>query len=46
MLGSDYPARTIADHVKGLKECGIFTDQQLDQVERQNALALFPRFKT
>ena len=41
MLGSDYPARTIADHVKGLKECGIFTDQQLDQVERQNALALF-----
>jgi predicted TIM-barrel fold metal-dependent hydrolase len=46
MLGTDYPARTIADHVKGLKECGVFTDQQLGQIERENALALFPRFKT
>lgn len=46
MLGTDYPARTIADHVKGLKECGVFTDRQLEQIERENALALFPRFKT
>ena len=46
VFGTDYPARTISDHVKGLKECGVFTEQQLDQVERQNALALFPRFKT
>ena len=45
MLGTDYPARTIADHVKGLKECGVFNEQQLAQVERENALALFPRFK-
>jgi predicted TIM-barrel fold metal-dependent hydrolase len=46
MFGTDYPARTIADHVKGLKECGVFTDRQLEQIERENALALFPRFKT
>ena len=46
MFGTDYPARSIADHVKGLKECGIFTDRELNQIQRENALALFPRFKS
>ena len=45
LFGTDYPARTTADHVKGLKECGIFIDRQLQQVERENALKLFPRFQ-
>jgi 6-methylsalicylate decarboxylase len=45
LFGTDDPARTTADHVKGLKECGIFIDRQLQQVERENALKLFPRFQ-
>ena len=45
VLGTDYPARTVADHVKGLQECGVFTGKELEQIERENALALFPRFK-
>ncbi len=46
LLGSDYPARTLVDHVKGLQECGVFTDSELRQIERDNALTLFPRLKT
>ena len=36
----------MADHVKGLTECGIFDAKELQQVQRENALALFPRFKS
>ena len=42
---ADYPARTVTDHVKGIKECGVFNAKELQQVERENALTLFPRFK-
>ena len=46
LFGTDYPARTFADHVKGLKECGLFGPKELQQIGRDNALALLPRFKT
>jgi 6-methylsalicylate decarboxylase len=46
VLGTDYPARAMMDHVKGLAECGVFNDNQLQQIERENALTLFPKFKT
>ena len=45
MFGTDYPARTVTDHVKGLQECGVFNARELRLVERENALALFPRFR-
>ena len=45
LFGTDYPARTVTDHVKGLQECGVFNATELQQVERGNALALFPRLR-
>lgn len=46
VFGTDYPARSMADHVKGLAECGVFDAKELRQVQRENALAIFPRFKS
>jgi predicted TIM-barrel fold metal-dependent hydrolase len=46
VFGTDYPARTLAEHVKGLKECGVFGPKELQQIDRDNALALLPRFRT
>jgi len=45
VFGTDYPARTLAEHVKGLKDCGVFSAQDLRAIHRENALALFPRFR-
>ncbi len=46
VLGTDYPARPIGDHVMGMQNCGIYSQEQLQQIERENALSLFPKFKT
>src|ERR1700688_3619476 len=35
LFGTDYPARTFADHVKGLKECGLFGAKELQQIDRE-----------
>ena len=43
MLGTDFPYRTGIDHVKGLREAGMFTDEQIVSIERGNALKLIPR---
>lgn len=43
VFGTDYPARNIADHVKGLNECGVLSAQDLQKINRENALALIPR---
>jgi predicted TIM-barrel fold metal-dependent hydrolase len=43
VFGTDYPFRTSIDHVKGLKECGIFNAQELRAIERENPLKLLPR---
>jgi predicted TIM-barrel fold metal-dependent hydrolase len=46
VFGTDYPFRTAADHVKGLQECGMFTDNNLRDIGRGNAVRLLPRYKT
>lgn len=43
VFGTDYPFRTSIDHVKGLKECGVFSAQDLRAIERENPLRLLPR---
>lgn len=45
VFGTDYPARTLMEHVKGLRECGLFGAKELQQIDRDNALALLPRFR-
>ncbi len=46
VFGTDYPARAMTDHVKGLNECGVFSEAELQRIQRDNALALFPRFRS
>ena len=43
LFGTDYPYRTSIDHVKGLREAGVFTDAEIMEIERGNALKLLPR---
>jgi predicted TIM-barrel fold metal-dependent hydrolase len=43
VFGTDFPYRTGIDHVKGLREAGVFTDEQVAAIERGNALKLIPR---
>jgi predicted TIM-barrel fold metal-dependent hydrolase len=45
LFGTDYPFRTSLEHVKGLKECGVFSPRDLRAIERENALNLFPRLR-
>ena len=42
VFGTDYPFRTAAEHVKGLKECGVFGASDLQAID-QNALRLLPK---
>ena len=43
VFGTDFPYRTSIDHVKGLREAGVFTEEQIAAIERGNALKLLPR---
>jgi predicted TIM-barrel fold metal-dependent hydrolase len=43
LFGTDFPYRTGLDHVKGLRSCGVFTDAQIMEIERGNAVKLLPR---
>lgn len=43
VFGTDFPYRTGIDHVKGLREAGVFTDEQIAAIERGNAQKLIPR---
>jgi 6-methylsalicylate decarboxylase len=43
VFGTDFPYRTGIEHVRGLRESGVFTDAQLMDIERGNALRLLPR---
>jgi predicted TIM-barrel fold metal-dependent hydrolase len=44
VFGTDYPYTTMADHVKGLRECGVFTADELRAIDRDNAIRLLPKF--
>jgi predicted TIM-barrel fold metal-dependent hydrolase len=46
VFGTDFPYRTSIDHVKGLRDAGVFTDAQLLDIERGNALKLLPRLSS
>ena len=46
LFGTDFPFRTAEDHVKGLKECGLFTSKNLREIDRENAARLLPRYRT
>jgi predicted TIM-barrel fold metal-dependent hydrolase len=43
VFGTDFPYRTSLDHVMGLRSAGVFTDAQIADIERGNALKLLPR---
>ena len=43
LFGTDFPYRTSIDHVTGLRDAGVFTDVELMDIERGNALKLLPR---
>jgi len=43
LFGTDFPYRTSIDHVKGLREAGVFNDAEIMEIERGNALKLLPR---
>ena len=44
MFGTDFPYRTTAEHVKGLADCGLFTEADLAAIARGNAARLLPHF--
>ncbi len=46
VFGTDFPYRTAEEHVKGLKECGVFNAKELRQIHRENALTLLPKFRS
>ena len=46
VFGTDFPFRTAAEHVTGLKGCGIFSPQDLQAIDRENPLRLLPRYRT
>jgi len=43
VFGTDFPYRTSIDHVTALRDCGVFSEAQLADIERGNALKLLPR---
>ena len=45
VLGTDFPYRTALDHVKGLRDCGVFNEAELRMIERDTPLALLPRLR-
>ncbi len=45
VFGTDYPFRTSAEHVKNLKECGVFSAAELRAIHRDNAMKLLQRTK-
>jgi predicted TIM-barrel fold metal-dependent hydrolase len=44
VFGTDFPFRTAAEHVMGLKECGMFSPKDLEGIDRENLVKLLPRY--
>ncbi len=42
-FGTDYPYREIEDNIQGLASCGLLSPSDLLDIERSNAVRLFPR---
>ena len=45
LFGTDIPYLTAADQIKGLRDCGAFSAADLSKIDRENALAILPRFR-
>ena len=45
VFGTDYPYTTMVDHVKGLSECGAFSNEELRMIDRENGLRLLPKYR-
>jgi predicted TIM-barrel fold metal-dependent hydrolase len=43
VFGADYPYSTILDHVEALRGCG-FTAEELEGIDRKNALRILPQY--
>jgi predicted TIM-barrel fold metal-dependent hydrolase len=46
VYGSDFPYRTAFDHVKGIRDTGMFDEATLAMIERGTAQQLLPRWRT
>jgi len=44
VFGTDFPFRTAVETSNGLTTCGVFNAQELEAIDRGNALRLLPRF--
>src|SRR5258706_1369507 len=44
VFGSDFPYRTSAEHVEGLKSSGVYNAAELAAIDWQNAARLLPRW--
>jgi predicted TIM-barrel fold metal-dependent hydrolase len=45
LFGTDWPHLTTAEHVAGLKNCGVFDTAELKAIDRDNALRLMPSLR-
>ena len=45
VFGTDFPYRTGFDHVKVLRDCGVFNEAELRMIERDTPLSLLPRLR-
>jgi len=45
VFGTDYPYTSILDHVTGLRESEVFTDDELRAIDFENAATMFPQYK-
>ena len=42
LFGTDWPHLTTEEHASGLRACGVFDENELKAIDRDNALRLFP----
>ena len=45
VFGTDYPYTSILDHVTGLHESGVFSDEELRAIDFGNAVKMFPQYE-
>jgi len=45
VFGTDFPFRTAAEHVQSLKECAVFSPQELQAIDHDNVARLISRYK-
>jgi len=46
VFGTDYPYRSTSEHVKGLLTGKVFSAQELQAIDRENAVRLLPRYRS